>query len=262
MRTGDDVSKQEINEQKDFLDRIDQSTLANLEDLEKRKLEDLRLEKKEGDPQAQDAQDLIGLLQGKEEAERIQKASEQLLVEGATDEEIAAEQKAEQEALRKQREQDERAQIDKEYVKLILKVRDFLGPVPVISYMAKLLTKQKGRGNKLDPNAISFILESIKKIKDFTVPYLSQYGKYSFKEEDLSSLGEVKKLYILSLLLKDVSRITQLSTEMKREIKENTSAFDKIFSIGLSSLFRAVDEQFKSLPKYAAFKQRIDDLNK
>ena len=51
MRTGQDISEEEINEQKDFLDRIDQSTLANYEDLEKRKLEDLRLEKKEGDPE-------------------------------------------------------------------------------------------------------------------------------------------------------------------------------------------------------------------
>jgi hypothetical protein len=262
LRTEQDISEEEINRQKEFLDRVDQSTLANYEDLEKRKLEDLRLEKKEGDPQEQVAQELTGLLQGKEQAERIQKASEQLLVEGATAEEVAAEQKAAQEAERAQREQEERAQFDKEYVALVMKVRDFLGPVPVISYMAKLLTKQKGRGNKLDQNAISFISESIKRIKDFTVPYLQQYGKYSFKEEDIASLKEVKKLYILSLLLKNVSKIKQLSSEMKQEIRENTSAFDKIFSVGLSSLLRAVEDQFKLNPKYAAFKQRIIDLNK
>lgn len=214
------------------------------------------------DIQASTAQGLQAALESKEEAERIQKASEQLLVEGATAEEVAAEQKAAQEAERARIEQEERALIDKEYVKLIMKVRDFLGPVPSIKYMTRLLTKQKGRGNKLDQSAVSFILDSIRKIKEFTVPYLHQYGKYSFKEEDLLSLKEVKKLYILSLLLKDVSRITQLSPEMKKDIKENTSAFSKIFSVGLSSLLGAVDEQFKLLPKYAAFKQRIADLNK
>jgi hypothetical protein len=56
LRTGQDISEQEINEQKDFLDRIDQDTLLNYEEQEKRKLENLRLERKEGDPQAAERQ--------------------------------------------------------------------------------------------------------------------------------------------------------------------------------------------------------------
>lgn len=265
MRTGQDISEEEINTQKEFLDRVDQSTLANYEDLEKRKLEDLRLERKEGDPQAEVAQDLTGLLQAAvepPEEERIKKASEQVLVEGASKEEVEAERTAAiaaQEALKRQQ---DRERVDKEFLQLTTDIKQFLDPVPVVTFMKNLLTKQRGRGNALNQEAVSFILKSIKQINEFRVPYLKENVEYSFKMGDLKSYPQVKKLYILSFLLKRVRKVKQLSEQMKQEIKVATENFDKIFSSGMTTFLNAVDETVKTTePKYAGFIQRIRDLN-
>lgn len=221
------------------------------------------MEQKEGDPQAQVAQDLIQQLQEKEEAERIQKASEQLLIEGATKEEVEAEVRAAAEAKLAIEQQQDRERVDKEFLKLSLKVRDFLSPVPVITYMKNLTTKQKGRGNVLNADAVSNILDAIEKVNAYAKLYLQQYPPNSFKEEDFESNSEVKKLYVLSFLLKRIAKITQLSPKTKDDIKEATESMDKIFSSGLKELFNEVDKRIKeTYPKYAGFIQRIRDLNK
>jgi len=239
-----------------------------LEDKEKRKLKDLEREKgleRKDDPQAEVAQDLAGLLQAAvepTEEERIKKASELVLAEGASPEEVAAENAAAIEAQEAIRRQQEREQVDKEFAQLSSDIKEFLSPVPVISYMKKLLTKQKGRGNALNQDAIVFILESIKDINDFRVPYLKQNAVYTFKIGDLEDYPQVKKLYILSFLLKQVKQVTQLPEETKKEIKEATSSFDKIFSSGMTTFLKAVVETVNTtVPKYVGFMQRIRDLN-
>jgi len=239
-----------------------------LEDKEKRKLEDLEREKgleRKDDPQAEVAKDLAGLLQSAvqpTEEERIKKASEQLLVEGASPEEVAAEKAAAIEAQEAIRRQQEREQVDKEFAQLSSDIKEFLSPVPVISYMKNLLTKQRGRGNALNQEAVLFILESIKKINEFRRPYLKQNAVYTFKIGDLEDYPQVKKLYILSFLLKQVKQVTQLTEETKKEIKEATSKFDKIFSSGMTTFLNAVVETVKTTePKYVGFMQRIRDLN-
>ena len=223
------------------------------------------------DPQAANAEKLQELLKTKQqqsavqptEEERIKKASEQLLVEGASPEEVAAEKAAAIEAQEAIRRQQEREQVDKEFAQLSSDIKEFLSPVPVISYMKKLLTKQKGRGNALNQDAVVFILESIKKINEFRRPYLKQNAVYTFKIGDLEDYPQVKKLYILSFLLKQVKQVTQLTEETKKEIKEATSSFDKIFSSGMTTFLNAVVETVKStVPKYVGFMQRIRDLNK
>ena len=240
-----------------------------MEDKEKRKLEDLEREKgleRKDDPQAEVAKDLAGLLQSAvqpTEEERIKKASEQLLVEGASPEEVAAEKAAAIEAQEAIRRQQEREQVDKEFAQLSSDIKEFLSPVPVISYMKNLLTKQRGRGNALNQEAVLFILESIKKINEFRRPYLKQNAVYTFKIGDLEDYPQVKKLYILSFLLKQVKQVTQLTEETKKEIKEATSKFDKIFSSGMTTFLNAVDETVRTTePKYVGFMQRIRDLNK
>ena len=239
-----------------------------MEDKEKRKLKDLEREKgleRKDDPQAEVAQDLAGLLQAAvepTEEERIKKASELVLAEGASPEEVAAENAAAIEAQEAIRRQQEREQVDKEFAQLSSDIKEFLSPVPVISYMKKLLTKQKGRGNALNQDAIVFILESIKDINDFRVPYLKQNAVYTFKIGDLEDYPQVKKLYILSFLLKQVKQVTQLPEETKKEIKEATSSFDKIFSSGMTTFLKAVVETVNTtVPKYVGFMQRIRDLN-
>ena len=239
-----------------------------MEDKEKRKRIDLEREKgleRKDDPQAEVAQDLAGLLQAAvepTEEERIKKASELVLAEGASPEEVAAENAAAIEAQEAIRRQQEREQVDKEFAQLSSDIKEFLSPVPVISYMKKLLTKQKGRGNALNQDAIVFILESIKDINDFRVPYLKQNAVYTFKIGDLEDYPQVKKLYILSFLLKQVKQVTQLAEETKKEIKEATSSFDKIFSSGMTTFLKAVVETVNTtVPKYVGFMQRIRDLN-
>jgi hypothetical protein len=266
LRTGQDISQEEIDQQVQFLNRVDPGGLLNMEDSERRKLEDLKIEKgleSKEDPQAENAEALRVALQEKEEAERIQRASEQLLVEGASNEELEAERQAALEAQLALQQQQDRERIDKEYAELSKKVRDFLSPVPVVKYMKNLLIKQKGRGNSLSQEAVSYILRSIKQVNSFAIAYLSQYPKYSFKEEQLESNPKVKKLYILSFLLKRVAKVKQLSEETKGEIETATSTFDKIFSSGMGSFLNEVDKTVKTTyPKYAGFIQRIKDLNK
>lgn len=239
-----------------------------MEDKEKRKLKDLEREKGleiKDDPQAEVAQDLAELLQSAvqpTEEERIKKASEQLLVEGASAEEVAAEKAAAIEAQEAIRRQQERERVDKEFAQLSSDIKEFLSPVPVVSYMKNLLTKQRGRGNALNQEAVSFILKSIKDINEFRVPYLEENGVYTFKIGDLDSYPQVKKLYILSFLLKRVQKVKQLSEQTKKEIKEATSNFDKIFSSGMTTFLNAVDETVRTTEeKYAGFIQRIKDLN-
>ncbi len=239
-----------------------------MEDKEKRKLKDLEREKgleRKDDPQAEVAQDLAELLQSAvqpTEEERIKKASELLLLEGASPEEVAAEKAAAIEAQEAIRRQQERERVDKEFAQLSSDIKKFLSPVPVVSYMKNLLTKQRGRGNALNQEAVSFILKSINDINEFRVPYLKEKGVYTFKIGDLDSYPQVKKLYILSFLLKRVQKVKQLSEQTKKEIKEATTNFDKIFSSGMTTFLNAVDETVKTTEeKYAGFIQRIEDLN-
>ena len=129
--------------------------------------------------------------------------------------------------------------------------------------MKNLTTKQKGRGNVLNADAVSNILDAIEKVNAYAKLYLQQYPPNSFKEEDFESNSEVKKLYVLSFLLKRIAKITQLSSKTKDDIKEATESMDKIFSSGLKELFNEVDKRIKeTYPKYAGFIQRIRDLNK
>ena len=214
------------------------------------------------DPQAENAKALKEALEGKEEAERIQKASEQLLVEGASQEEVDAERQAALEAQVALQQQQDRERIDKEYAKLSKNVRDFLSPVSVVGYMKDLTIKRQGKGNLLSQSAVLNILDSIKQINAFSIPYLQQNEQYSFKQKDLKSHPQVKKLYILSFLLKRVAKIKQLSKETRNEIKTATENFDTMFSSGMIDFLRAVEESVKTTnPKYAGFIQRIKDLN-
>jgi len=248
------------------LDNVEPGGLLNLEESEKRKLEDIKIEKgleRKEDPQAENAIALQAALQRKEEAERIQKASEQLLVEGASQEEVEAEQQAAREVQLALQQQRDRERIDKEYAELSKNVSDFLSPVSVVSYMKELTIKQQGRGNVLSQAAVLNILGAIKQINAISIPYLQQNEPYTFKFGDLKSYPQVKKLYILSFLLKRVAKIKQLSKETRNEIKTATENFDKMFSSSMSTFLRAVEESVKTTYlKYAGFIQRIKDLNK
>lgn len=197
------------------------------------------------------------------EEERIKKASEQVLVEGASKEEVEAEQQAAIAAQLALQEQQDRDRIDEAYAELSEKVRQFLSPVPLVKYMKNLLTKQQGMGNALNKDAMVHIERSIKQINEFAIPYLEQNARYSFKPDDLKSYPKVKKLYILSFLLKRVATVNQLSKATKDDITTATQRFDKIFSSDMRSILNEVDNVVKTTkPKYAGFIQRIRDLNK
>ena len=193
---------------------------------------------------------------------RIQQASAQVLVEGATPEEVEAERQAAIATQLAIQQQQDRERIDKEYAELSKNVRDFLSPVSVVTYMKDLTIKRQGKGNLLSPSAVSNISDSTKMISALSIPYLQQNEPYSFKQKDIKSYPQVKKLYILSFLLKRVAKIKQLSKETKNEIKTATENFDKMFSSGMLDFLRTVEETVKTTyPKYAGFIQRIKDLN-
>jgi hypothetical protein len=208
-----DAVRTTINEEE--LDNVYNSYIQQWkEQAATRRLAEASAAEEEGSAQAQVAQDLTGLLkQAVEPPEegRIQQASEQVLVEGATPEEVEAERQAAIAAQEAAQQQQDRERIDKDYAKLSKNVRDFLSPVSVVTYMKDLTIKRQGKGNLLSPSAVSNISDSTKMINALSIPYLQQNEPYSFKQKDIKSYPQVKKLYILSFLLKRVAKIKQLS---------------------------------------------------
>lgn len=241
------------------MDRVDQSTLSQYEERERIKLAELRLEKKEQEPESKQAENaglLLNQLQqaaAAAEEEEGEEPESLILTEGLTAEEVEQERLAEQaqkEAEQAQKEAEANARLERIVAKL-------LKTQTINEYLSIL--------KKTDlPGSTQTMTSYLGKTNKFVESYFKRYKPYSFLLENFNAdeWPLAMNYFIISFILSKLALIKKLPEDYRQQLIASFKTVKTMFSGTLDEILAKVIEKIKARPFYAKMIDNIAALNK